>query len=268
MDSYLAGELSVDLSHEILEHLDRCPACRAELKARENLRTVVRRIAALTPEAREGFDAEVRARIARAPAPSAGNATSLLLAASLVAAAATGTLFLLSRTAGTPGANLAAARDSKAFLFAALNHKNCTLRYSKWVTLPAPAAEHLAPKLDAELKTVVAKAADRLPGYVAVAAHECSHAGERIFHIIYRRPGPASGDDLVSIVATRPGSTLATKVRLAGLVSGGHRDGLAVVGTSAGDGRLVFLVTSGSNDEAMRLGKSVLPLVATAFATP
>jgi hypothetical protein len=51
-------------------------------------------------------------------------------------------------------------------------------------------------------------------------------------------------------------------------VSGGHRDGLAVVGTSAGDGRLVFLVTSGSNDEAMRLGKSVLPLVATAFATP
>ena len=27
LDSYLAGELSVDLSHEILEHLDRCPDC-------------------------------------------------------------------------------------------------------------------------------------------------------------------------------------------------------------------------------------------------
>lgn len=27
----LAGGLSVDLSHEILEHLERDPACRAEL---------------------------------------------------------------------------------------------------------------------------------------------------------------------------------------------------------------------------------------------
>jgi hypothetical protein len=49
-------------------------------------------------------------------------------------------------------------------------------------------------------------------------------------------------------------------------VSGGDRDGLAVVGTSAKDGRLVFLVTDGDDSEAMRLGKAVLPLVATAFA--
>jgi anti-sigma factor RsiW len=266
MDSDLAGELSVDLSHEILEHLDRCPECRKELAARENLRTAVRRIAALAPEPREGFEAEVRARIARTPARPAVNVRSILLAASLAAAAGAGTLFLLSRSAGTPAASLAAARDAKAFLFAALNHKNCTLRYEKWTRMPAPAVEELGPKLDADLKAVVERAADRLPGYVPVAAHECSHAGEKVFHLIYRRPDSASADGLVSVVATRPGSTLARGVKLAGLVSGGHRDGLAVVGTTAGDGRLVFLVTSGSDDEAMRLGKAVLPLVATAFA--
>lgn len=266
LDSYLAGELSVDLSHEILEHLDRCPACARELKARENLRAAVRRIAAVTPEPREGFEAEVRARLASAPVPATGRAPALLLAASLVAAAGAGTLFVLSHAARSPETNLAAARDAKAFLFAALNHKNCALRLEKWTKLPpAPAAE-LGPKLDPELRAAAAKAADLLPGYAPVTAHECSHAGEKILHIIFRKEGSASGEDLVSVVATRPGSTLAAGVRLAGLVSGGHRDGLAVVGTSAGDGRLVFLVTSRDDDDAMRLGKLVLPSLATAFA--
>lgn len=268
MDSYLAGELSVDLSHEILEHLDRCPECLAELKAREGLRATVRRIAARTPEPREGFEAEVRARLARVPAPPVGNVTSLLLAASLVAAAGAGTLFVLSRAAGPPGTDVAAIRGAKAFLFATLNHRNCTLRFDKWTKLPAPAVEDLGPKLDPELKAVTAKAADRLPGYVPVAAHECSHAGEKVFHIIYRRPASTSADELVSVVATRPGSTLARGVTLAGLVSGGRMDGLAVVGTSAGDGRLLFLVTNRSDDETMRLGKGVLPVVATAFVAP
>ena len=265
LDSYLAGELSVDLSHEILEHLDRCPECRTELEARENLRAAVRRVAAAAPEPRDGFEAEVRARLARAPAPSTGTATTLLLAASLVAAAGAGTLLLLSRTAGSPATNAAAARDAKAFLFAALNHKNCALRFDKWSRTPAPAAADLGAQLDPELKAAVAAATGRLPGYVPVTAHECSHAGERIFHIIYQKSGSTSKNDLVSVIATRPGSSLASNVRLAGLANGGRRDGLAVVGTSAADGRLLLLVTSASDDEAMRLGAHVLPALATAF---
>lgn len=265
LDSYLAGELSVDLSHEILEHLDRCPGCGAELKARENLRASVRRIAAAAPEPREGFEAEVRARLARTPAPSTGTVTSLLLAASLVAAAGAGTLFLISRTPGTPGTNLA-ARDARAFLFAALNHKNCALRFDTWSKAPAVSAAGIGPELEPELKAAAAQAADRLPGYEAVTAHECNHAGEKVFHLVYRKSGSTSKKDLVSVVATRPGSTLAAGVTLAGLVSGGDRDGLAIVGTSAKDGRLVFLITDGNDDEAMRFGGLVLPAVATAFA--
>ena len=212
------------------------PDCAAELKARENLRAAVRRIAAVTPEPREGFEAEVRARLARTPPPSTGSVTSLLLAASLVAAAGAGTLFLLSRTAGTPGANMAAARDAKAFLFAALNHKNCALRFDRWSKAAPVSAAEIGANLDPELKAAASRAADRLPGYEAVTAHECNHAGEKVFHIVYRRKGSTSKKDLVSVVATRPGSTLASGVRLAGIVSGGDRDGLAVVGHER-DGR-------------------------------
>lgn len=266
LDSYLAGELSVDLSHEILEHLDRCPECAAELKARENLRGAVRRVAALAPEPRASFESEVRARLARTPAPAGGTATTLILAASLVAAAGAGTLFLLSRTAGSPVTNLAAARDARAFLFAALNHKNCALRFDRWAKMAAPAAADVGADLGPELTAVLAKTAGELPGYVPVTAHECNHVGEKVFHIIYRKAGSTSKSDLVSVIATRPGSTLAAHVRLAGLVSHGRMDGLSVVGTTADDGRLVFLVTSGPDDEAMRLGEAALPTLATAFA--
>lgn len=266
LDSYLAGELSVDLSHEILEHLDGCAACSRELQARENLRAAMRRLAALAPEPRVGFEAELRARLAKTPAPSTGAVSTLLLAASLVAAAGAGTLFVLSRAATSPDTNLARAHDAKAFLFAALNHKNCALRFDKWAKSAVPAPADLGPALDPELQAAASAAARRLPGYEAVTAHECSHAGEKVFHIVYRKAGSTSKKDLVSVVVTRPGSTLAAGVTLAGLVNGGRRDGLAVVGTSAVDGRLVFLVTNGSDDDAMRLGKLVLPTLAAAFA--
>jgi anti-sigma factor RsiW len=268
LDSFLAGELSVDLTHEILEHLDRCPACAAELKARESLRGAVRRVAALAPEPRAGFETEVRARLAKTPVPAGGTVTTLLLAASLVAAAGAATLFLLSRTAGSPATDLAAARDARAFLFAALNHKNCTLRFDRWSKAPAASAAELGAQLEPGLRAAVAAAAGRLPGYEAVSAHECNHAGEKVFHLIYRKAGSTSPGDLVSVIATRPGSTLNAGVTLEGIVSGGDRDGLAVVATSARDGRLVFLVTDGNDEEAMRFGKLVLPGLATAFAAP
>ena len=67
LDSYIAGELSVDLSHEILEHLDRCPDCRAESDARERLRASFRRVAEATPGPRDGFEDEVRALLLKTP---------------------------------------------------------------------------------------------------------------------------------------------------------------------------------------------------------
>ena len=264
LDSYLAGELSVDLSHEILEHLERDPACRAELQARENLRAAVRRIAAATPEPRDGFEAEVRARVAKAPlAPPA--APALLLAASLVAAAGLATYLAIARVGVSPPRPTAESPASArpAFEFAALNHRNCTLKHS-WPKENPPAEEKLEAGLDAELAGALHLAAAHLPGYVPVAAHLCNHAGEKVFHVIFRRGGTETPEGLVSILVTRPGSRFAEGVRLAGL-EGGRHDGFQVVGTSARDGRLIFVVTAGNEDEAMSLGRSVLPALAVAF---
>ena len=263
MDSYLAGELSVDLSHEILEHLERDPACRAELQARENLRAAVRRIVAATPEPRDGFEAEVRARVAKAP-PTPSAVPTLLLVASLVAAVGLASYLVIARVGVSPPPTARGlAPGQPAFEFAALNHKNCTLKNS-WPKENPPSEEKLEAGLDAELAGALHLAAARLPGYVPVAAHLCNHAGEKVFHVIFRREGTQTQEGLISILVTRPGSTFAEGVRLAGL-KGGRHDGFQVVGTSARDGRLIFVVTPGNEDEAMNLGRSVLPTLAVAF---
>src|SRR5438270_11420258 len=42
-DSFLSEQLLVETNHEVLRHLEGCPACRAELLSYRELRTAIRR---------------------------------------------------------------------------------------------------------------------------------------------------------------------------------------------------------------------------------
>jgi anti-sigma factor RsiW len=263
LDSYLAGELSVDLSHEILEHLDRCPECRAELQAREKLRAATRLALAPAPEPREGFDGEVHALLERTPRARRWPAGVLLAASLLIGVGLAGWLVL--RPGGsTDVASRPASLDGAATAFAALNHRNCTLR-GTWPA-EAPPLASLEAGLDPRLAVALEAATSNLPGYLPVSAHECHHAGETVFHLVFRRTGAAGSEALLSVIATGPGSVLAAAADRTGLRSGGRKGGLAVAGTSAPDGRLLLVVGSGSAAETAALGRAVLPALATAFA--
>ena len=52
MDSYLGSELTVESNHEVLRHLERCDACRAELAARERARALLIESFGPAPDAR------------------------------------------------------------------------------------------------------------------------------------------------------------------------------------------------------------------------
>ncbi len=263
LDSYLLGELSVDLSHEILEHLDRCPECRAELGARERLRAATRLALAPAPEPREGFDGEVRSLLDRTPRTRRWPA-GLLLAASLLLGAGLAGWLVLGRGGSTGVATRTASLDSGATAFAALNHRNCTLR-GEWPA-DAPPLASLETGLAPNVAAAVEAAASRLPGYLPVSVHECQHAGETVLHLVFRRAGVAGSEGLVSLIATRPGSALASAASRTGLRSGGLEGGFAVAGTNGRDGRLLLVVGSGSEAETMALGRAVLPAFATALA--
>lgn len=49
-DSYLKGELLVETNHDVLKHLEACPACRVELAARRDMRAALRRAFDAAPE--------------------------------------------------------------------------------------------------------------------------------------------------------------------------------------------------------------------------
>jgi len=263
LDSYLAGELSVDLAHEILEHLDRCPECRAELQARERLRAATRLVLVPAPEPRDGFEGEVHALLDRTPRARTWPAGVLLAASLLVGVSLVG--WLVFRPGGPADvASRAASLDGTATAFAALNHRNCTLTHT-WPQ-DAPPTAALESGLDARLAAALRAAAPRLPGYAPVSAHECSPAGEKVFHIVFRRAGTTGPGGLVSVFVTQPDSKIAARVARAGLLEARGRDGLSMAATKAPDGRLLLLVGSGSEAETMALGRAVLPALATAFA--
>jgi anti-sigma factor RsiW len=264
LDSYIAGELSVDLSHEMLEHLERCPECRAELAARERLRAAVRRVSSSTSGPREGFEDEVRSLLARTR-PRRVPPAILLLAASLaVAAGLAGWVVTRGTAPSIRGPGPGPALEMPAAAFAALTHKNCALA-GTWPKETA-SAEAFTKSLDPALAEAARVAAARLPGYAPVSAHECVHDGEKVLHVVFRRRGSDSPDGLVSVLATRSGSAVAAAVRTPGLVGGGRRDGFSVAGERTLDGRLVLLVTSASESETESLGRAVLPAFATALS--
>ena len=65
LDSYISGELLVETNHDFLRHLENCPACRQELKARRQLRLQLRSAVINTPDAKinPAFAARLEARL-------------------------------------------------------------------------------------------------------------------------------------------------------------------------------------------------------------
>jgi hypothetical protein len=182
-DSFLSGQLTVETNHEILQHLEGCPNCRAEVAARralrEKLRAALLGAADLVP--RTGFAAELTAALR--PVQSGTSRRSLLrslaLAAGLAFAASTG---LLVRDARSRSRLASLARQ------AALDHLNCAITFNlaeRPITLTeagrrfgAPYGELAGfepPALDAPIEVL-----DR---------HSCVFGGRRFGHVVFRYRG-------------------------------------------------------------------------------
>ena len=70
-DSFLCDELLTETNHDILQHLDACPSCRAEVEARRRLRGALRTAFDRAPDLQPPVDfaERLRAQLREAPAP-------------------------------------------------------------------------------------------------------------------------------------------------------------------------------------------------------
>lgn len=271
LDSYLAGELTVETNHEILEHLSRCPSCQRETEARERLKTAIRRIAEVAPGPRADFEAELATLLSRTrlPPPRSRAPMFLFAAAATLAAAALTVVFRGSSPrnvseAGPPARPV----DLAAYGHAAGAQLDCALHYA-WPSEPPP-IERLEARVDEALRPALHAIVGKLAGYDVLAAHQCIHTGRSITHVVVRRHG---GGELISILAmprtegSLPRAAAAVEEHLSGeagepdvILTGGRERGQSIVAAETKD--FLLFVVSGERRDSVAVGRAVLPTLA------
>ena len=202
-DSYLAEELLVETNHDVLRHLEECPACRGEVLARRQLRGTLRR-AFTTAEALQpdpDFTARVsgRMRTRGGEKPAARRfriARWWAIAAGLVIAVMAGR----AAWRGAPAVPTRLTNSSRTDLTRAVqvvsrdaagDHRDCALHF-RLAETPI-SLEQAARAYDVAYRTLdeavrSARDAQGQP-FEVVEGHVCVFAGRRFAHIVLRLRG-------------------------------------------------------------------------------
>jgi len=253
-DSFLAEELLTETNHEILRHLDTCPACRADLAGRRALREGVQRAFHRAPDLGPSpeFIAQLRATLQNpahhAPARRGVRFQSWwALAATVLLAVAVGLAYRGRDWITATGALARAAVG---------DHRNCALQFrlaEKPTSLEDAARRYGASYrvLESQPPNDVMTAAG--PAHV-VERHACVYGGRRFAHIVFTYRG-----ERVSLLVTAvdgavtlalPGETLPH------LTSPSRLDGMSVVSFRA-PRQMVFFTGDVVENDLVKLADAV-----------
>jgi anti-sigma factor RsiW len=260
-DSFLSEQLLVETNHEVLRHLEGCPACRAELASRRELRTGIRRAFTRNESLRISDEFRDRAvsRLRRATPGRTPRrivrrwAIGFAVAAVLVIAAGVGQ-FLRTR-----GIDLV-ARDAVG------DHQNCAIQFrlaEKPISL-----EDAAARYDRSFRLLQETPSDdwNIPiGPVHVVdRHSCVFQGRRFAHIVLQFQG-----QIVSLLVTGSDGQATESIngtdRVPHLVGLTSNDGFQVVSFEI-RGHIVFLVGRLEEDQLRQVAQSLSGPLYSRFA--
>ena len=214
LDSYVSNELLVETNHEVLRHIESCPACAAEVKMLTQLRGRVKSAVeaqTVPPELQVRIRERIRGRQSTGWLAADWTRWFAVAAATLLVCAA-----VWWRSAGeklpalTDGpAQGAYIQRVSASLSAVLkvglgDHIHCAIfrKYPKNPPTPQEMEGKLGPSYQGLLPVVNAAAP---AGYRVIMAHQCSYSGRKFVHLTLENNG-----DLLSLVIARkePGDSL------------------------------------------------------------
>jgi anti-sigma factor (TIGR02949 family) len=233
LDSYISNELLVETNHEVMRHVENCPACTSELDARTRLRTRLKTAVNAQPVPPE-LAVRIRSRVGTSRPRTwlpvwAGLATAM--AAGLVVALGLWLSYSRERMpalADRPGQTAYIERASATLavvLKAGLaDHIHCAV-FRKYPKTPPP-VEKLEADLGPTYRGLLPVVRTAVPeGYQVVMAHRCSYGGRKYIHVTFERNG-----ELLSLVVAR-------KERgesMSGLLAASQVSGLPIYDSAAG----------------------------------
>jgi anti-sigma factor RsiW len=235
LDSYISNELLVETNHEVLRHLEVCPACAGEADSRARLRTRLQTAVETQPVPAE-LAVRVRERIREHESRSAfglgwNRRWAMALAPSACLAVALWLNPLRDRIPDypdRPSQNAYIQRVSStvgAILRVGLgDHIHCAI-YRKGPRTASPVAK-MESDLGPQFKGLVPVVNATIPkGYRIVVGHQCSYLGRKFVHLTLEKDG-----DLLSLVIARKQEGES----LAGLGTANQHSGIPVYQAAAG----------------------------------
>lgn len=227
-DAYLSDELLVETTQALVQHLERCPACRADIDSRQRLRGALRSAFETAPElqARPEFLRELDSRLRHhaSAGRGVGRRSWWATAAGVV----------LAIGLGSGGAMWIAERGlAELAHLAAGDHQNCALKFAlteRPITLTEAAAFDPAfGSLESVPFSATASSGEPIE---FIERHSCVFQGQRFAHIVVRYKGAAvsllvadtSGSRVAALAASTAVRTLspAAGFNIASFRSAGH----------------------------------------------
>lgn len=267
LDSYISNELLVETNHEVLRHLQSCPACSAELEARARLKRHLK-AAVQGTAVPEGLEARVRLHVRGQGSRPALEwrqwAVAAVLLVACAAAVVMGPWDSMPDLADRRGQDAFVQRVSQSIasvLRVGLgDHIHCTIfrRYPK----DPPRLEQMAESMGPTYKPLVPLVKASISSeYRIIMAHQCGYGGRRFAHMTLRR-----GSNLVSLIVARKKAGES----LAGMTPAGHLSGIAVYQAAAAryevaafetDQYLAFVISDLSDQKNLQVAHQLAPAV-------
>jgi hypothetical protein len=277
MDSYLSNELLVETNHDVLRHLEQCPACAEELRTRgrikAQLQEAVRRETA-SPELLARVRREVRAQTTPGPFLSPWMRYAAMAACLLIAVTAA---WLGMRREGLSPDWPRARQDSfisrisaplaEVFRGGLGDHVHCAV-FRRFPTNP-PRLEDMAKSLGPEYSGLLQVAREAVPdNYRVVLGHKCGYNGRKFVHLSL-----SNSSRLISLVLARknPGESFSTQ----GLTTALKQSGIPIyrvhaqqfeIATFETRDYLVYVVSDLDRDHNLHVAANLAPGVRDVLA--
>jgi anti-sigma factor RsiW len=275
LDAYVSDELMVETNHEVLRHIEGCPACAAEVDARVRLRSRLK--AAVNAQ---GVPPELQVRVrehirssqhstwasfswlgAGWPRWAGAAAAVLTVAGGLWIGVSPEKLPELSDRQGQSAYFSRVSANLAAILKVGLgDHIHCAIfrKYSK----DPPAVEKMETELGPAYAGLLPVVRASVPeGFKVVLAHQCSYNGRRFVHLTLEKDGR-----LLSLVVARK----QTGESLDGLAPTAAASGVRIYQSAAGRYQVAgfeagnffaYVVSELKNKENLEIAENVAPAV-------